>query len=87
MALIIPPNVMKQLLALPASDARRLLGRLLERLDAIAADTAARHPGVAPLVGLPGVFRVRQGDWRAVFAIEQGDLIIDRVQHRGEVYR
>jgi mRNA-degrading endonuclease RelE of RelBE toxin-antitoxin system len=38
-------------------------------------------------VGEPGVFRVRQGDWRAVFSLEEGDVIVDRVAHRREVYR
>jgi mRNA-degrading endonuclease RelE of RelBE toxin-antitoxin system len=39
------------------------------------------------LVGLPGLFRVRQGDWRAVYAVEDGDVVVDRVAHRREVYR
>jgi hypothetical protein len=30
---------------------------------------------------------LRQGNWRAVFSIEDGDAILDRVAHRREVYR
>jgi mRNA-degrading endonuclease RelE of RelBE toxin-antitoxin system len=56
-------------------------------LDAIAAAPDVQHPGVVALVGLQGGFRVRQGDWRAVFSIEDGDVIVDRVAHRREVYR
>jgi len=82
-ALILPPRVLKQLAALPKADGRRLL----ERLEAIALVPGAQHLGVAPLVGEPGTYRVRQGDWRAVFSIEDGDVIIDRIAHRREVYR
>jgi mRNA interferase RelE/StbE len=74
---------MKQLAAMPEADAKRLLGRL----EKIAAEPDAQHLGVAPLVGESGVYRVRQGDWRAVFSVEDGDVIVDRVAHRREVYR
>ena len=83
MALLIPQRVFKQLAAMPKADARRLL----DRLEKIAGVPGKPHPNVAPLVGEPGVFRVRQGDWRAVFSIEEGDVIVDRVAHRREVYR
>jgi mRNA-degrading endonuclease RelE of RelBE toxin-antitoxin system len=83
MALLIPPAVFKQLAAMPKADARRLLARL----EKIAAAPRAPHPNVVQLVGEPGVFRVRQGDWRAVVSLEEGDLIVDRVAHRREVYR
>ena len=38
-------------------------------------------------VGMPGTFRVRQGDWRAVYAIKDGNVIVGRVGNRKEVYR
>lgn len=68
---------------MPKADARRLR----DRLEAIAAAPDAHHANVRPLAGSPGAFRVRQGDWRAVFSIEGGDVIVDRVAHRREVYR
>jgi len=74
---------MKQLAGLPRAEA----GRLLERLQRIAAAPDDRHPSVAPLTGQPGSYRLRQGSWRAVFSIEDGDVILDRVAHRREVYR
>ncbi len=83
MGLLIPPRVYARLAAMPGKEARRLLGRL----ERIAADPSARHPGVVALAGEPGSFRVRQGNWRAVFSIEEGDVIVDRIAHRREVYR
>ena len=83
MALLIPQRVFKQLAAMPKADARRLL----DRLERIADAPEKLHPNVVPLAGEPGVFRVRQGNWRAVFSIEEGDVIVDRVAHRREVYR
>ncbi len=83
MALLIPQRVFKQLAAMPKADARRLLDRLGKIADA----PDKPHPNVVPLVGEPRVFRVRQGSWRAVFSIEEGDVIVERVAHRREVYR
>jgi len=82
-AVIIPPSVVKQLAGLPRGDAERLL----ERLHGIAAAPAERHPNVTPLRGEAGSYRLRQGRWRVVFSIEDGDVILDRVAHRREVYR
>jgi len=83
MALLIPPAVVKELAALPKADRKRLL----DALDVVAAEPTKRFAFVTPLVGQAGVFRVRKGDWRAVFHIEHGDVILDRVRHRREVYR
>jgi mRNA-degrading endonuclease RelE of RelBE toxin-antitoxin system len=83
MALLIPPAVFKQLASMPRNDAKRLM----DRLERIAESPAARHPSVTALAGAPGSFRVRHGEWRAVFSIEGGDVIVDRVAHRREVDR
>jgi mRNA-degrading endonuclease RelE of RelBE toxin-antitoxin system len=82
-ALVISSRVFKQLSALPRADSRRLL----ERLQGIALAPDALHLGVTALSGEPGAYRVRQGDWRGVFRIEDGDVIVDRIAHRKEVYR
>ncbi|HVH79864.1 MAG TPA: type II toxin-antitoxin system RelE/ParE family toxin [Stellaceae bacterium] len=82
MALLIPAAVHKQLAAMPRADAKRLLGRLGQ----IAEAPGERHPNVSALAGTLGSFRVRQGDWRAVFSIEDGDVVVDRIAHRREVY-
>ena len=83
MALIISARVFKQLANVPKADSRRLL----ERLEAIALVPEAHHSGVTALTGEEDAYRVRQGDWRAVFRIEDGDVIVDRIAHRREVYR
>jgi mRNA interferase RelE/StbE len=83
MTLLIPPAVERRFAQMPKADARRLR----DRLDASAAAPEHRHPGVQPLVAMSGSFRVRQGNWRAVFSIEDGDVIVDLVAHRREVYR
>jgi mRNA interferase RelE/StbE len=83
MALLIPPAVFKQLAAMPRADARRIL----DRLARVAETPGDRHPNVVALSGATGSYRLRQGDWRAVFSIEDGDVILDRVGHRREVYR
>jgi len=82
MPLLIPLRVAKQLEALPRLERTRLM----ERLKAIAATPDSQHPNVLPLVGRPGVFRVRQGDWRALFRIEDADVVLIRVAHRREAY-
>jgi mRNA interferase RelE/StbE len=68
---------------MPKADARRSR----DRLESIAAGPDRQHLNVLPLIGSASSFRVRQGDWRAVFTIEDGDVIVDRVAHRREVYR
>jgi mRNA interferase RelE/StbE len=82
-ALIIPPHVAKELAAVPRADAKRLR----ERLERIAENPLAPQIGVKPLVGRAGAFRVRQGDWRAVYSIEDGDVIVERIGNRKVVYR
>ena len=34
---------------------------------------------MAQVVGAPDSFRVRQGDWRAIYSVEDGDVIVERV--------
>jgi mRNA-degrading endonuclease RelE of RelBE toxin-antitoxin system len=83
MALIIPRSVRKQLDAMPKADATRLLNRL----EQIAAAPDKPHPNIAQLVGQPEFFRVRQGDWRAVFSFTEGETMVASVGHRREIYR
>ena len=83
MALVIPPDVVKQLAAIPKADRKRLLAAL----ESVAAEPAKRLPFMTEMVGQRDVWRLRKGDWRAVFRIFQGDVILDRVGHRREIYR
>jgi mRNA interferase RelE/StbE len=61
--------------------------RLQPRIDALGENPWP--PGCVKLAGFENVWRVRAGDWRIVYAIDdRGRLvIIDMVGHRREVYR
>ena len=83
MALIVPPHVARQFASMPRADAERLRNRL----DRIAENPMAPHAGISPMTGAPGQYRVRQGDWRAIYAVKGGDVILGSVGHRREVYR
>ncbi len=62
---------------------------LLGRLEAIAADPRGQHANVKPLTGLKDTYRVRQGDWRAVYRLlrESGQMRVVTADVRGNVYR
>jgi mRNA interferase RelE/StbE len=83
LTLIVPPHVIKELEAAP----RDIAKRLRDRLERIAASPFTPQPGVKPMSGEPGSFRVRQGDWRAIYSVEDGDVIVERVGDRKGVYR
>lgn len=73
--------------------------RQLRKLDSSAAArvTAALHllavdprpPGAKALTGRPGVLRVRTGDHRILYRVEDDELVVVVVAlgHRREVYR
>ena len=83
MALLISPSAIKALMAMPKKEREQMK----QRLDAIAAAPGENHPSVIAMQGKPpGRFRVRQGDWRAVFRIDGGDVVVDRIGHRREIY-
>ncbi len=83
MTLILSPASVKTLNTMP----KRERDQLLERLEAIAAAPADRHPSVTAMQGAPaGRLRVRQGDWRAIFKVIDGDVVVIAMGHRSEVY-
>ncbi len=75
----------KALRRIPARDREALRSRLL----AVANDPQGAHPFVTPLTGRPGTFRVRAGDWRALYDLdhEAGMLNVIDTGHRRDVYR
>jgi mRNA-degrading endonuclease RelE of RelBE toxin-antitoxin system len=83
MALIIPPDVLRQLIAVPRRDRERLLAAL----EMIAANPDKRLPFVTEMVGQHGVWRLRKGDWRAVFRRRGSDVVVDRIGNPKDVYR
>jgi len=61
--------------------------RMIDALEQVAADLSVRLPFVTEMVGQPGVWRLRKGDWRAVYTIEGDDVVVRNVGNRREVYR
>lgn len=61
--------------------------RILKRIDALAKNP--RPDGVAKLEGASDLWRIRVGEWRVVFRIDDHERIVDitSVRHRREVYR
>jgi len=60
--------------------------RMIAAIDALAANP--RPPGIRAIVGQPGAFRLRVGDWRVLYEIEDDKLIVlvVKVGHRSSVY-
>lgn len=70
-----------------AIGSRRDRGSVVGRIRALA--TEPRPPGCEKLAGSSGLYRVRQGQYRVVYAIDDASRTIDviKVGHRREVYR
>ena len=77
------PAARRSLAALP----REAQARIASAIDSLA--TEPRPPGVTKLRGPEGFYRVRVGDYRIVYAIDDDALfvLVVRVGHRREVYR
>ncbi len=66
---------------------RDLAKRLSKAIDDLAVNP--RPPGMTKLVGYDYLYRIRVGDWRVIYAIEDAELIVlvIEVGPRGNVYR
>ena len=84
MKLIFSPAAAKALTKLPRKEGAGLLAKLQQ----VAADPLGLHPWAKRLTDQPG-FRVRKGDWRAIYRLDHnaGEMIVDKVSKRDEVYR
>ncbi len=84
MKLILSPAALKGLRKLPTRDAAAMLAALKE----IAADPFGQHAKAKKLTDHPG-YRARHGEWRAVYRLDRqsDEMVVDRVNHRSEVYR
>jgi mRNA-degrading endonuclease RelE of RelBE toxin-antitoxin system len=62
---------------------------MMSRLFAIAVDPYAHHANVARMKGRPQSFRLRQGDWRAIYElnIQTDQMRVRIVDTRGSAYR
>lgn len=72
----------KELDALPT----KMIGRIVSRIEALA--MAPRPPGCKKLKGGENEWRIRIGDYRAVYEIDDTAKTVDvtRIAHRREVY-
>lgn len=78
----IKPSAAKELEGVPPKDQRRIV----RRIAALAKDP--RPPGCEKLSGQEK-YRVRQGDYRILFAVDDEGLtvVVVKIGHRRDVYR
>lgn len=80
---ILQPSVEKDLRALPSS----VIKRVFQRIEALAGDPRPR--GSLKLAGAEQLYRIRVGDYRIVYTVDQDSrqVIVYYVRHRRDVYR
>jgi mRNA interferase RelE/StbE len=85
MDLVIEKAASKVLVRIPP----KLAASMTRKLEAIAADPAANHPNVKPLVGRKDAYRLRQGDWRIVYFVDRVTqrMHVLAIDTRGDVYK
>ena len=74
------PKAIKDMNNIPKTD--RL--RILQRIEALENNLQG---DVKRLNRFTNEFRMRCGDWRVLFEIEESEIVIYRIRHRREVYR
>lgn len=64
-----------------------LITRVLNRIEALAREP--RPAGSRKLVGQGDLWRVRVGDYRVIYAVDDRKLIVDivAIRHRSDAYR
>ena len=64
----------------------QLIARIVPRLENLASDP--RPPGCKKLQGGNREWRIRIGDYRVVYSIDDAKLLVEvtRIRHRSEVY-
>lgn len=81
-AVELKPSARKELERLPV----KIIERIFPRLEDLAVNP--RPPGCKKLKGGQGEWRIRVGDYRAVYTIDDVKLLVSvtRIRHRSEVY-
>jgi len=66
----------------------KLAARIMDDLEAIAADPFAHHRQAKPLRDRPGYFRCEHGGWRALYRLDRdsGTMLVDEIDTRGDIY-
>ena len=82
--LLIKPSAGKELEAVGSKGDRHLI---VQRIHALVADP--RPPGSEKLAGYDDRYRIRQGNYRVVYEIDDDaiEVTIYKIGHRREVYR
>lgn len=76
------PDALKTLIRMPANTAKLIRSKVQQ----YAADPASLANNVKALKGMPGLVRLRVGDWRVIFR-ETGEVIaVTKVAPRGGAY-
>lgn len=77
------PRAIKDLSSIPRKDQLRIH----DKIDALAA--APRPSGVKKLHGEYNLYRIRVGNWRIIYQIEDKKvlILILKIGHRKEIYR
>jgi mRNA interferase RelE/StbE len=75
------PSAVKELAGMPKQDRHRIA----TRIDALAADP--RPDGVTKLAGAESLYRIRSGDFRVIYEIQDKRVLVLvlRIAHRREV--
>ena len=83
-SLSIKPSAAKELQAV--SD-KATLKRLIVKISSLA--TEPRPLGSEKLAGRPNLYRVRQGNYRVIYSVDDQSRVVDvvKVGHRRDVYR
>lgn len=78
----VKPSARKELEALPND----VLARVLPKIDALR--SAPRPTGCKKLKGYKDLWRIRVGDWRVVYIIDDTAKVVSvtRIAHRRDVY-
>jgi mRNA interferase RelE/StbE len=81
--LLIKPSAVKEIEAIPLKRERQ---RVIERISKLAEDP---RPSGSEKISGQDKYRVRQGRYRILYAIEDQDLLVQvvKVGHRKDVYR
>lgn len=84
--LLIKRSAAKELEAVSQKERSRIVARIVARIEALAANP--RPPGCERLSG-EEKYRVRQGDYRVGYGMDDGkkEILVVKVGHRRDVYR
>lgn len=80
---VFPDTAIKQLQKIGRGDARRILKKIR------GLETQPRPSGCKKLAGVAHLFRIRSGDWRVIYTINDATRRVDiyHIGHRSDVYR